>query len=180
MRTLKEVLNGREEYSQDLFVRILDEVRELGEIDEIRERTDEDLFRFFVAGNLVGGWKADGWWELICNYPQWVSYIPQTLEILNLPEMKKAFERVIDCFPESTVFAYTDTYIDTVNFLQNVRFKISDEYLNGFSKDRRKEMSEELHKSIDELEELTEEVWGYQAKEKGWGSVIDFVERVKG
>lgn len=180
MYTLKEVLNGKERCSPDLLVQILDEVRKLGEIDEIREQTDEDLFRFFIAGNLVGGWKADGWWELICNCPQWISHIPQTLEVLNLIEMKKAFEKVVDCFPKNTVFTYTDTYIDTVNFLQNVRFKISDEYLSSIPKDRRKEMSEELHKSIDQLEELTEEVWGYRAKERGWGSVIDFIERVKG
>ena len=93
--------------------------------------------------------------------------------------MKAAFETVIKCFPENTVFKYPSTYVDTVNFLQNVRFKISDTYLNSIPADKRKEMSEALHKSIDDLESLTDKRWAYNAKDEGWSDVIDFIEEKK-
>ena len=98
---------------------------------------------------------------------------------LKLPDMKAAFETVIKCFPENTVFEYSSTYVDTVNFLQNVRFKISDIYLNSIPADKRKEMSEALHKSIDDLESLTDKRWAYNAKDDGWSDVIDFIEEKK-
>lgn len=50
------------------------------------------------------GWKGDGWWYIICEQADLVPYIPMTLEKLNLPELKTAFENVINLFPEYTVF----------------------------------------------------------------------------
>ena len=54
--------------------------------------------------------------------------------------------------------------------------RISDTYLNSISADKRKEMSEALHKSIDALESLTDKRWAYDAKDEGWSDVIDFIE----
>ena len=54
--------------------------------------------------------------------------------------------------------------------------RISDAYLNSIPADKRKEMSEALHKSIDDLESLTDKRWAYDAKDEGWSDVIDFIE----
>ena len=43
--------------------------------------------------------KDDGWWEFICNHPQLIRYVPDTLAALKLSDMKAAFETVIKCFP---------------------------------------------------------------------------------
>ena len=51
-------------------------------------------------------------------------------------------------------------------------------YINDGT-DKRKEMSEALHKSIDDLESLTDQRWAYDAKDDGWSDVIDFIEEKK-
>ena len=51
-------------------------------------------------------------------------------------------------------------------------------YINDGT-DKRKEMSEALHKSIDDLESLTDKRWAYDAKDDGWSDVIDFIEGKK-
>ena len=51
-------------------------------------------------------------------------------------------------------------------------------YINDGT-DKRKEMSEALHKSIDDLESLTDKRWAYNAKDDGWSDVIDFIGEKK-
>ncbi|QSI04565.1 hypothetical protein [Treponema pedis] len=179
MLTLKELIKNQKDFTEDFFAEVSDNLWEIGEIEDIKNQTDEDLFLFHIAVNIIGNWKGDGWWEFICNYPNLICYVPAALEALKLSDMKTAFENVIKCFPENTVFEDSAAYVDTVNFLQNVRFKISDTYLNSIPADRRKEMSEALHKSIDDLESLTDKRWGYDAKDDGWSDVIDFIEESK-
>ena len=175
MLTLKELIKNQKKFNESFFVEVSSKLWKIGEIEEIKNQTDEDLFLFHIAVNIIGNWKSDGWWEFICNYPQLIRYVPDTLAALKLSDMKTAFENVIKCFPENTVFEYSSTYVDTVNFLQNVRFKISDTYLNSIPADKRKEMSEALHKSIDDLESLTDKRWAYDAKDGGWSDVINFI-----
>ncbi|QUY18512.1 hypothetical protein GWP40_09510 [Treponema vincentii] len=217
MLTLKELIKNQKNFNESFFAEVSDKLWEIGEIEEIKNQTDEDLFLFHIAVNIIGNWKGDGWWEFICNYPQLIRYVPDTLAALKLSDMKTAFENVIKCFPENTVFEDSSTYVDTVNFLQNVRFKIntpdasvgvccshkvvavgfntlcydaerrgikssariSDTYLNSIPADKRKEMSEALHKSIDALEALTDKRWAYDAKDEGWSDVIDFIGEKK-
>ena len=40
-------------------------------------------------------------------------------------------------------------------------------------------MSEALHKSIDDLESLTDKRWAYDAKDDGWSDVINFIGEKK-
>ena len=47
-------------------------------------------------------------------------------------------------------------------------------YINDGT-DKRKEMSEALHKSIDDLESLTDKRWAYDAKDEGWSDIINFI-----
>lgn len=179
MLTLKELIKNLIDFTEDFFAEESDKLWEIGGVEEIKNQTDEDLFLFHIAVNIIGNWKGDGWWEFICNYPQLIRYVPDTLAALKLSDMKTAFENVIKCFPENTVFEDSAVYVDTVNFLQNVRFKIRDAYLNSIPADRRKEMSEALHKSIDDLESLTDKRWGYEAINSGWSDVIDFIKERK-
>lgn len=68
-----------------------------------------------------------------------VPFIPNTLEVLKLHKLKAAFEHIISLFPSFTVFSNKDeTYYDMINFLQNVRFKVTDERLNAISTEDRK------------------------------------------
>ncbi len=173
------MIKNQKNFNESFFAEVSDKLWEIGEIEEIKNQTDEDLFLFHIAVNIIGNWKGDGWWEFICNYPRLIRYVPDTLAALKLSDMKAAFETVIKCFPENTVFEDSSTYVDTVNFLQNVRFKISDTYLNSIPADKRKEMSEALHKSVDALESLTDKRWAYNAKDEGWSDVIDFIEEKK-
>ena len=51
-------------------------------------------------------------------------------------------------------------------------------YINDGT-DKRKEMSEALHKSIDDLESLTDKRWAYAAKDDGLSDVTDLIEEKK-
>lgn len=127
---------------------------------------------------MIGNWQSDGWWFLISEQAEFVPFIPHILEMLELHELKAAFEHIISLFPSFTVFSNKDkTYCDIVKFMQNVRFKVENERLNKISAEDRKTLVNALHQSLDELDELTDPLWGYYAKDDGWFHSIQFVER---
>lgn len=79
------------------------------------------------------------------------------------------FENVIAVFPEGTVFSNDNgSYYDVINFLQNARFKVSNEKLNSIALDKREEMVDSIHERLDILETLTEPLWGYDSQCDGW------------
>lgn len=97
----------------------------------------------------------------------------------SLPELKTAFENVLQSFPEFTVFqSDNSTYYDIVNFLQNTRFPVQDERLKCIEPQERKEMVVQLHERLNLLEALTEPVWGECAECSGWKPVMDDIEHI--
>ena len=175
MLTLKECLKDMKCLEEGTLVELSDKLWELGKLEKIKENVSPELFDLHIGMNMIGNWKGGGWWGVISEQAQLVPFIPDTLEAFELPALKEAFENVISCFPKDTIFSNDDNYCDTINFLQNVRFKVSNERLNGISPEKRKEMVKNIHHSLDELEQLTEPLWGYAGENGGWKAVLDFI-----
>ena len=147
--------------------------------DDIKEKVTPELFTLHICMNMVGNWQCDGWWYIICEQVQLVPFIPEALNALGLSALKTAFEKVISCFPQDTTFTDDNNYIDTVNFLQNDRFKVSNPKLNAISIEKRKGMVKKTRHCIEELEQLTEPLWGHAGENNGWKTVLDYISAHK-
>ena len=147
--------------------------------DDIKEKVTPELFTLHICMNMVGNWQCDGWWYIICEQVKLVPFIPEALNALGLFTLKTAFEKVISCFPQDTIFTDDNNYIDTVNFLQNNRFKVSNKKLNSITLEKRKEMVKKTRHCIEELEQLTEPLWGYASENNGWKTVLDYISAHK-
>ena len=148
-------------------------------LDDIKEKVTPELFTLHICMNMVGNWQCDGWWYIICEQVKLVPFIPEALNALGLFTLKTAFEKVISCFPQDTIFTDDNNYIDTVNFLQNNRFKVSNKKLNSITLEKRKEMVKKTRHCIEELEQLTEPLWGYASENNGWKIVLDYISAHK-
>ena len=179
MLTLEECLKDVKYIEEVTLVELSDKLWELGTLEKIKEEVSPELFTLHVGMNMIGNWKGSGWWGVISEHAELAPFVADTLEAFRLPALKTAFENVISCFPEDTVFSNDDTYYDTINFLQNVRFKVSNERLNTISIENRKEMVNNIHRYLEELEQLTEPLWGYSCENNGWKTVLDFISAHK-
>lgn len=176
MLTIEEIITDPSEINETKLVKISDKLWEFGSLEDIKEKASPDLFYLHIGMNMIGNWKADGWWYVLCEQADLVPYIPTTLEMLNLPELKTAFENVIALFPEFTVFQSNDsTYCDIVNFLQNTRFKVQDERLNSIAPEKRKEMVAQVRQKLNRLEDMTEPLFGEGSACNGWKPILDFI-----
>lgn len=175
MLTLKECLKDAKRIDEDTLVELSDKLWELGTVEKIKEKVSPELFTLHIGMNMIGNWKCEGWWGIISEQAELVPFIPDTLEAFGLPALKTAFENIISCFPKDTIFSNDDNYCDTINFLQNARFKVSNERLNVISLEKRKEMVENIHRYLEELEQLTGPLWGYSSENDGWKAVLDFI-----
>ena len=135
MLTLQELLNGVKCLDENTLAELSDKLWELGTLDDIKEKVTPELFTLHICMNMVGNWQCDGWWYIICEQVKLVPFIPEALNALGLFTLKTAFEKVISCFPQDTIFTDDNNYIDTVNFLQNNRFKVStiNEQISNFA-----------------------------------------------
>ena len=179
MLTLKEYLKDVKCVEEGTLAELSDKLWEMGTLEEIRGKVSPELFTLHIGMNMIGNWKGGGWWGVISEQAELVPFIPDTLEAFGLPVLKAAFENVISCFPEDTVFSNDGSYCDTINFLQNVRFKVSEERLKVISPEKRKEMVKSVHRYLEELEQLTEPLWGYAGENGGWKTVLDFISAHK-
>lgn len=175
MLTIKEMVGSMTEIDEDVLVEISDKLWKIGSLEEIKKKTSPDLFYLHVGINMIGYWQNEGWWFLIGDWVDLVPYIPETLDRLNLSELKTAFEDVIKIFPDYTVFKSDDAaYCDIVNFLQSTHFKVSDERLNSIPLEKRKEMVTQIRKNLNRLEDLTESVFpGGECN--GWKPILDYI-----
>jgi hypothetical protein len=146
-------------------------------VEEIKETVCPNLFVFHISINMIGNWQGDGWHGIISDQPKLIPYIPLALETLCLQNLKTVFQKTVSVFPEFVVFKADSAYCDAINFLQNERFKIRDERLLKYSMEERSQMGEKYHAYLDELEELTQPLWGYGADRDGWGAILDYVSK---
>lgn len=179
MLTLEECLNGADCSDESALVKLSDKLWEFGTPDDIKEKVSPELFTLHICMNMVGNWQCDGWWYIFCEQVKLVPFIPTALEALGLSDLKTAFEKVLSCFPKDTAFNGDDDYIDTVNFLQNDYFKVANEKLNAIPREERKAMVKKANQCIEELEQLTEPLWGYSCENNGWKTVLDYISAHK-
>ena len=105
----------------------------------IKQQVSHELFILHISMNMIGNWKGEGWWGVISEQAELVPYIPEALQALQLNHLKTAFEDVISIFPAYTIFSNdNECYYDMINFLQNVRFKVTDERLLMIPSEKRK------------------------------------------
>lgn len=180
MLTIEDIFKDVSSVNEDVLVKLSDKLWEIGTLEKIKEEVSPELFLLHIGMNMIGNWKCEGWWGVISEQAVLVPFIPKVLEAFGLYDLKIAFENVISLFPEYTVFSNEDaSYYDIINFLQNARFKVSDERLNSIKPEKRKEMVVSIRQRVNTLEALTEPLWGSGAENDGWKQVIDFIASEK-
>lgn len=102
-------------------------------------------------------------------------YVSEVLEAIPMDDINDGFKKVLTSFPENTVFVNDENYCDTVNFLQNPRFKVTNEKFRNISVEERKELVKKTQRFVEDLDETTEAYWGDSAEGFGWKSVIDYI-----
>jgi len=178
MFTMEELINNKANINEIELVKISDKLWEIGNLEEIKEQVSPNLFYLHIAINIIGNWKTEGWWGIICEQAGLVPYIPEALNKLGLPELKVAFESVITIFPEYTIFdPNNSTYCDIVNFFQNIRFKVQDKRLSCIAQAKRKEMVNQVQRNLDKLESLTEPFFSENSERNGWKQVLDYINK---
>ena len=128
---------------------------------------------------MIGNWKGSGWHGIICNQPELVPYIRESLEALGLKEMNIAFGHLIDIFPKFTIFNDDKNFTDIINFLIDEDFEVTDERLKNIDIQERKKLCDEYQANLNILEDITEPLWGYEAEDDGWKQVIDYISTHK-
>lgn len=124
MITIKEMIDGVSDIDETELLKISDKLWKIGGLEKIKAIVSPELFYLHININMIGNWKGEGWWFLICEQADFVPYIPTALDKLNLPELKIAFESVIKVFQEYAVFKSDDAvYYDICNFLQSLVLK---------------------------------------------------------
>lgn len=112
-----------------------------------------------VLEQLIGCWQSDGWGFIFCEQVELIPRVSKVLSDIGAGDMLAAFENVIACFPEGTVFENTAKYYDLYNFMQTYSYKVQDEKLKTYSMEQRRALVKQFRNRIDELDEITEKYW---------------------
>ena len=141
-------------------MQLSDKLWEMGSLDDIKEKVSPELFQVHIGMNVIGIWKYEGWDSILGEHADFVPYIPQVLQELEMFDIKQAFEDVIALFPEDTVFASdNEAYYDIYNFLTTFSGKTQNEKLQGITPEKRREMVKRMHQNVNQLDEVTEQYW---------------------
>lgn len=179
MLTIKAMIDDLSNINEAKLVEVSDKLWKIGSLEKIKEEVSPDLFCLHVAANMMGSWKGEGWWCLICEHADLVPYIPMALDWLKLPELKIAFENVIKLFPEYTVFRANDeTYYDICNFLQSVSIKVNDERLKNIASNERRALVKQVRQKVNILEDMTEPLWSDSSECGAWEYISASVQRI--
>ncbi len=173
---LSDITDKFSKIDEDALLEVSDELWDIGSIEQIKSEVSDEVFTVFIGSNLIGNWKADGWWFIFCEMVQLIPYASNTLKKLELNEIHGAFESVLACFPEGTKFVDNSDYTDIVNFLHTSRYKTKNEQLACISTDDRKKMMMNLRQNLELLEDITEPLWNEKERD-GWGSIADYIEK---
>ena len=180
MITVKELFKDVKTIDEDALVEISDKLWTIGSLEQIKNAATPDVFLLYIGLNMIGNWKGEGWHGVICNQPELVPHIPETLEALGLKKIRLAFDKVIDLFPQFTIFSDNDkSFSDIINFLIDEDLKVSDERLKSIPIEERKKLCEEYHDNLDVLENITEALWGSEAENDGWKEVLNYIDTHK-
>jgi len=129
-----------------------DKIWGIGELDTIQEKVSRELFQLHIAINMIGNWQCDGWDSIIAYQPHLVPYISEVLPKFGLQYLQHAFDEVIAIFPDFITFEDDSLYCDMINFLHNMRLKVSNERLNAFTQEERQVMVNQYQEKLNQLE----------------------------
>jgi len=171
---IKDFFKTLPENERDLAV-ASDEIWKLGSLGDIKAAVSPELFIAQVSINTVGNWQCDGWESIISYHPDLFPYIPQALDAIGHPEIKTAFQDVIELLPDFLSFSsggadVNALYCDAIKFLANVDFKLSDERFNNYSTEERAELSRAFNERIEILENLSVPLFK-------WDCVINYIKK---
>ena len=124
MITIKEFYGDVKDIDESVLAVKSDCLWEKGSLLDIKNLVTPQLVHLHILVNLIGNWRYEGWWFIMCEMVQFVPYIAETLSQAGAEDMKTAFEKVIDCFPGDTRFEDSEEYFDIVNFLQSMAYKV--------------------------------------------------------
>ena len=113
-----------------------------------------------VLEQIKGCWQSEGGWGfIICEQVELVPYVSKVLIDIGAEDMLAAFENVIACFPEDTIFENTAKYYDLYNFMQSYSYKVQDEKLKAVPSEQRRTLVKQFRSRIEKLDEITERYW---------------------
>lgn len=177
MITIQEFYGDVKAIDEDVLVEKSDALWEKGSVADIKKLVTPELFHLHILVNLIGNWKCEGWWFIMCEMVELVPYISETLSQTGAEDMKTAYEKVVACFPEDTKFEYSEEYFDVVNFLQSLGYKAKSEKLGSVTREDRKARIKQVKKCVHELDEITSGYWGEGSASNGWKQAIDYIEQ---
>ena len=112
-----------------------------------------------ILEQLVGCWQSEGCGFIFGEQVEMIPYVSKVLTDIGAEDMLAAFEKVIACFPEGTVFENTAKYYDLYSFMQSYAYKAQDEKLKAIPAEQRRALVKQFRSAIDELEEITAKHW---------------------
>ena len=176
MLQIKDVIGSPANLDETELARISDELWNMGCLKDIKAKVSPELFCLHVGINVVGMWKGEGWAGIIGEQADFVPYIPMVLKELHLPDIRDAFEDVINLYPEGTVFKTNDAeYYDLYNFLQTLSYKVQNEKLKMIAREERREMVKLMRQNVRILDNLTEQYWSDHSEDGGWKQILDYL-----
>lgn len=112
-----------------------------------------------ILEQLIGCWQSEGWDFILCEQVELIPFVSKVLTDIGAGDMLAAFEKVIACFPEGTVFENTAQYYDLHNFLYSYSYKVQDEKLKAIPTEQRRALVKQFRNAIDDLDTITAKHW---------------------
>ena len=174
---LNELWDGKIPVDEMNLAELSDKIWEIGELDAIKEKVSPELFQLHIAINTIGNWQCDGWDGIIAYQPHLVPYISKVLMKFGLQHLQYAFDEVIAIFPDFITFEDDSLYCDMINFLHNMRLKVSDVRLNEYTQEEREAMVIQYQEKLSQLDKMTGLLWGYGSPMDGWAMIFDYIQK---
>ena len=112
-----------------------------------------------ILEQLIGCLQSEGWDFIFGEQVELIPYVSKVLTDIGAEDMLAAFEKVIACFPEGTVFENTAKYYDLYNFMQIYSYKVQDEKLKAIPTEQRRALVKKFRNAIAELDEISVRYW---------------------
>ncbi|TKI50952.1 hypothetical protein FC756_27240 [Lysinibacillus mangiferihumi] len=173
---LKEIWDGEIPADEMALAELSDKIWEIGGLDAIQEKVSPELFQLHIAINTIGNWQSDGWDGIFAYQSELVPHISEVLAKFGLQHLQHAFDEVYAIFPDFITFEDNSLYCDMINFLHNIRHKVSEDRLNAYTQEERQAMVKQYQDKIHQLDKMTGPLWGYGSPMDGWAIIFDYIK----
>ena len=170
-KTIKDAFPNLPKDDGDL-VAVSDELWKLGNLDEIQEKVNPELFIVHVGMNVIGNFQSDGWHSIFMYQRKLLPFISKALNELGLHEVETSFQKVLSLFPELLCNA---DEAKSLNFLNGAYWEYSEKELKQFSKEERAKIAD-YNKVIKELDDVSD-TFLLQTPNDGWESVMNYISK---